>query len=102
MALLCLSRSSCGRCDGSCCDCDCDNGVAVFMMTSVVNGVEQITWSVMEARQCSWGGSALFGSDVKTDLVINQWYIASARMALISFQFHHRPSEVISPVECRR
>ena len=41
MALLCLSRSSCGRCDGSC--CDCDNGVAVFMMTSVVNGVGQIT-----------------------------------------------------------
>ena len=102
MALLVrLSRSCFGRCDGSCCDC-CDDGVAVFMMTSVVNGVGQITWLVMGARQCRWGGSALFGSDVETDLVINQWYIASVRMALISFQFHHRPSEVISPVECRR
>ena len=71
-----LSRSCCGRCDGSCCDC-CDDGVAVFMMTSVVNGVGQITCSVTGARQCRWGGSALFGSEVETDIVINQWCIAS-------------------------
>ena len=66
-----LSRSCCGRCDGSCCDC-CDDGVAVFMMTGVVNGVGQITCSVMGARQCRCGGLAWFGSDVETNLVINQ------------------------------
>ena len=50
------------------------------------------------ARQCRWGGSALFGYDVEIDLVMNQLYIASVRMALISFQSHHRPTEMSSPL----
>ena len=49
-----------------CCCCCCNGGeIAVFMMTSVVNGVVQITWSVMGTQQCRWGGSTFFGSDAE-------------------------------------
>ena len=62
------------------------------------------TW--LGERMNIWLGKgmkkAAMVSEVGSDLVINQWYIASVRMALISFQFHHRPTEMRSPVDCRR